>query len=138
MPLLQTKYNIATLEIFGSYVRGEADGDGDSDLDLLVSFREPPTLLEFIELENFLSNTLHVMWVLMSLKMMKNCSMLLYRALEIVGEAAKKIPEAIKYNYNEIPWKAISGMRDKLIHGYFGVDIEVNMEDGKRRFASVE
>ncbi|NOZ83618.1 MAG: nucleotidyltransferase family protein [Epsilonproteobacteria bacterium] len=58
MPLLQSKYNVATLEIFGSYARGEADGD--SDLDLLVSFKEPPTLLKFIELENFLSDTLQI------------------------------------------------------------------------------
>ena len=47
------------------------------------------------------------------------------RALEIIGEAVKKIPLAVKVKYKEIPWKEISGMRDKLIHEYFGVNIKV-------------
>ena len=46
------------------------------------------------------------------------------RCLEIIGEAVKKIPTNIKEKYSEIPWKEIGGMRDKLIHEYFGVDIE--------------
>ena len=41
------------------------------------------------------------------------------RALEIIGEATKKIPEAERAKYPSIPWKAIAGMRDKLIHGYY-------------------
>jgi uncharacterized protein with HEPN domain len=44
------------------------------------------------------------------------------RCFEIIGEAVKKLPEEIKRQYPEIPWKRIAGMRDKLIHGYFGVD----------------
>jgi len=47
------------------------------------------------------------------------------RALEIIGEAAKKIPQPLKDKYPQIPWREISGMRDKLIHGYFGVDLRV-------------
>ncbi|NOX64692.1 MAG: DUF86 domain-containing protein [Chlorobi bacterium] len=47
------------------------------------------------------------------------------RAIEIIGEASKKIPKEIKLQYSEIPWKEISGMRDKLIHDYFGINIEV-------------
>jgi uncharacterized protein with HEPN domain len=47
------------------------------------------------------------------------------RALEIIGEAAKKIPPEIKDVYPNIPWRQISGMRDKLIHDYFGVDSKV-------------
>ena len=47
------------------------------------------------------------------------------RALEIIGEASKKIPPEIKENYSWIPWRFMAGMRDKLIHDYFGVDIEV-------------
>ncbi len=43
------------------------------------------------------------------------------RNLEIIGEAAKNIPDEIKEKYPEINWKATSGMRDKLIHEYFGV-----------------
>jgi uncharacterized protein with HEPN domain len=46
------------------------------------------------------------------------------RAIEIIGEAVKKIPKPIKNRYPQIPWKDMAGMRDKLIHGYFGVDLK--------------
>lgn len=45
------------------------------------------------------------------------------RAIEVIGEAVKNIPEDLKKNYPEIPWKDMAGMRDKLIHGYFGVNV---------------
>jgi len=47
------------------------------------------------------------------------------RAIEIVGEAAKHIPKSITDKYPEIPWKDMAGMRDKVIHEYFGVDLKV-------------
>ncbi|MCL5985954.1 MAG: DUF86 domain-containing protein [Actinobacteria bacterium] len=47
------------------------------------------------------------------------------RALEIIGEASKKIPDSVKNNNPLIPWREISGIRDKLIHEYFGVNIKV-------------
>ncbi len=47
------------------------------------------------------------------------------RALEIIGEAAKKIPEEIKTQFPKIPWRLMAGMRDKLSHEYFGVDLRV-------------
>jgi uncharacterized protein with HEPN domain len=47
------------------------------------------------------------------------------RALEIIGEASKKIPGEVTENYPDIPWRFMAGMRDKLIHDYFGVDTEV-------------
>ena len=46
------------------------------------------------------------------------------RAIEIIGEAAKKIPDEIKRDYPQIPWKEMAGMRDKLIHEYSGVDLK--------------
>jgi len=47
------------------------------------------------------------------------------RALEIIGEASKKIPNSERKKYLSIPWKEIAGMRDKLIHEYFGVNLSV-------------
>jgi len=46
------------------------------------------------------------------------------RALEIIGEATKNIPLPIKERYSQIPWKDMAGMRDKVIHAYFGVDLK--------------
>ncbi len=47
------------------------------------------------------------------------------RSIEVIGEATKKIPKSIKDRYPSIPWKRMAGMRDKMIHGYFGVDVEI-------------
>lgn len=47
------------------------------------------------------------------------------RALEIIGEATKRIPGSIRDTYPEIPWRSMSGMRDKLVHDYFGVNLAV-------------
>jgi len=47
------------------------------------------------------------------------------RSLEILGEAAKKVPDDFRAAHPEIAWRAIAGMRDRLIHDYFGVDFEL-------------
>ncbi len=47
------------------------------------------------------------------------------RSLEVMGEAAKRIPETVRQRYQDIPWKRMTGMRDKLIHEYSGVDLEI-------------
>lgn len=47
------------------------------------------------------------------------------RSLEIIGEATKKIPDDFKDQYRQVEWKAMAGMRDKLIHDYFGIDYEI-------------
>jgi uncharacterized protein with HEPN domain len=47
------------------------------------------------------------------------------RSLEIIGEAAKNLSPDFKRQYKEIEWKKISGLRDKMIHGYFGVNWDI-------------
>ncbi len=47
------------------------------------------------------------------------------RSLEIIGEAIKNLPEEFREKYPEILYKEISGMRDKLIHQYFGVNYRI-------------
>ena len=58
LPVLKEQFRVATLGVFGSYVRGTQRGD--SDLDLLVTFSETPSLFRVIELENHLSDLLGV------------------------------------------------------------------------------
>ncbi|MBI4037857.1 DUF86 domain-containing protein [Candidatus Curtissbacteria bacterium] len=47
------------------------------------------------------------------------------RSLEIVGEAAKNLPQDFTKDQSQVDWKSIAGMRDRLIHHYFGVDYEI-------------
>lgn len=58
LPVLRIQYRVRTLEVFGSYVRGEAKTD--SDLDILVTYDEVPSLFKFVALENYLSDMLEV------------------------------------------------------------------------------
>ncbi len=47
------------------------------------------------------------------------------RKFEIIGEASKQIPDEFRVKYPQIPWKEMSGMRDRLIHFYFGIKYEL-------------
>jgi uncharacterized protein with HEPN domain len=47
------------------------------------------------------------------------------RNLEVIGEAVKNVPESIRTAHPKVPWKRIAGLRDILIHEYFGVDTEI-------------
>jgi uncharacterized protein with HEPN domain len=79
--------------------------------DILESIRKIETYTKGITYNEFVTNELVQDGVI--------------RNLEIIGEAVKNVPEEARGKISEIEWKKIAGMRDVLIHGYFGVDLEI-------------
>jgi len=59
------------------------------------------------------------------------------RKLEIIGEATKQIPDEIREKHANIPWKEMAGMRDKLIHFYFGIDYQLVWKAIKERLPQI-
>lgn len=60
------------------------------------------------------------------------------RSIEVIGEASQKIPEHLKSKFSGIPWDKMAGMRNKLIHEYFGVDIEILWQTIKEDLQSLK
>ncbi len=60
------------------------------------------------------------------------------RKFEIIGEAAKNLPDNIKQIYPDIPWKEIAGFRDKLIHFYFGIKYDLVWHTIKNRIPQIK
>jgi len=60
------------------------------------------------------------------------------RALEIIGEAAKNLSKEARSKHKEIPWKEMAGMRDKLIHWYFGIKWELVWETVKNKIPELK
>lgn len=79
--------------------------------DILESISDIKEFVAGIDYENFLRD--------------KKTSKAVIRSLEIIGEAAKQIPEPLRNSHKEIPWQEIMGMRNKLAHEYFGVDLDI-------------
>jgi len=60
------------------------------------------------------------------------------RKFEIIGEAAKHIPNSLREKYPDIPWKSMAGMRDRLIHGYFGIDYKLVWDAIKKEVPKIK
>jgi len=61
-----------------------------------------------------------------------------FRALEIVGEATKRLPMSLRDQYPDVPWKEMAGMRDRIIHGYDVVDYQIVWDTVKKRIPIVK
>jgi uncharacterized protein with HEPN domain len=82
--------------------------------DILDSIIETKEFIKGMEFEDFVED--------------KKTINAIVRSLEVIGEATKKIPDSLREKYPQIPWKRMAGMRDKLIHEYWGVDLEILWE----------
>lgn len=60
------------------------------------------------------------------------------RALEIIGEAVKKIPAPVKKRYPLVQWREMAGMRDKLIHEYFGVNLRSVWDTARKDIPAIK
>ena len=92
--------------------------------DILQAFRNAQQVVEGISYEKFITDRKTISAVV--------------RELEIAGEATKQLPASVRGKYPDIPWSDMAGMRDKLIHFYFGVDMEIVWETVKVRIVELE
>ncbi|MCX7925374.1 MAG: DUF86 domain-containing protein [Fimbriimonadales bacterium] len=91
--------------------------------DMLVSARDAQEFIQDMSLEEFLSD--------------RKTQNAVVRAIEIVGEAAKNIPKSVRDKYPDIPWSDVARMRDKVAHGYWGVDYEMVWKVVREEFPSL-
>ena len=62
----------------------------------------------------------------------------LTKLIEMIGEAAKNIPEETKGEYPGIPWRQMAGMRDRLTHKYYGIDLQILLDTALNRIPPIK
>ncbi len=92
--------------------------------DILDATQKALRFVEGVDFEAFVANDEKVFAVI--------------RALEIVGEAAKHVPQLVRRRYPRIPWWEMAGMRDKLTHEYFGVNLRRVWETVQKDLPALE
>ena len=60
------------------------------------------------------------------------------RRIEIIGEAVKNLPLTFRKKYPEVEWREVAGMRDKLIHHYFGIEMSIVWETSKKDLSKLK
>ncbi|OMF80314.1 hypothetical protein BK142_07395 [Paenibacillus glucanolyticus] len=93
-------------------------------MDIIESIHRIETYLLNVEYEEFLSNQMLLDAVV--------------RNLEIIGEAARNMNDEIKEKYQEVPWRNMIGLRNILIHEYFGIDESIIWEVSKRNLQEIK
>ncbi len=93
-------------------------------LDIIESVADIEEFIKGIEFDEFSSDKKTVYAVM--------------KALEIIGEASKNIPESLKNEHSEVPWKLMAGIRDKVVHGYFVVDLPIIWSTVKKDIPSLK
>jgi uncharacterized protein with HEPN domain len=79
--------------------------------DILESIVEIESFTTGVDFEGFRANREKILAVV--------------KSIEIIGEAVKKVPDEVRDRFPQIPWRAIAGMRDVLVHEYWGIDVNV-------------
>jgi uncharacterized protein with HEPN domain len=92
--------------------------------DIYDATHEVATFIEGMTYEDFLKD--------------KKTANAVIRSIEVIGEASKQLPKAVRDKYPSIPWKKMAGMRNKVIHEYFGVDIEIVWKTARKQIPSLK
>lgn len=79
-------------------------------LDMLIAARDAMSFLKELSAEQFVASRIHQQAVM--------------KALETIGEAAARVSEPTRAAHSELPWREIIGMRHRLVHGYFEIDLD--------------
>jgi len=92
--------------------------------DILQNMRDAEQFIQGMTYEQFVAD--------------KKTTNAVLRSIEVIGEAAKRVPDDVRAQYPQIPWKEMAGMRDKVIHLYFSVDNETVWLVVKERIPSLQ
>ncbi|MCX5859900.1 MAG: DUF86 domain-containing protein [Proteobacteria bacterium] len=98
-------------------------GDSESIRDIREAVRRIDIYLERLEYDEFIQDI--------------KSQDAVVRNLEVIGEAAKNISNGLKKKHPEVPWKELAGLRDRLIHQYFGINFDIVFQIAKEELAPI-